>query len=71
MTGATATASGYVLADEHRAELMAKMPDDFTAEVFDKMAREHGSRALTAAEKRCFRRVATSGAMRKASSGFH
>ncbi|MEO7317922.1 MAG: hypothetical protein ABIZ56_02925 [Chthoniobacteraceae bacterium] len=32
---------------------------DFAAEEFDRIAREHGARALTAAEKRTFERVAT------------
>ena len=32
--------------------------DDFTAEEFDRMAREHGARALTVAEKRSFGRLA-------------
>jgi hypothetical protein len=38
--------------------IRALKPDDFTAEQFDRLASEHGARALTAAEKRIFRRLA-------------
>ena len=38
--------------------IRALKPDDFTAEEFDRIAREHGERALTAEEKRSLGRLA-------------
>ena len=37
--------------------IRALKPDKFTEEQFDRIAREHGARALTAAEKRSFGRL--------------